>query len=389
MAAKTWTLSDVENGEYVDKLSITPADVEGSAKGYSVTKRRLEGGMSDGVDSIRVDNGTFAFEVLPTRGMSLWKGWLGDLEVGWKSPVRGPVHPKFVPLTEPSGLGWLDGFDELLVRCGLESNGAPDFDDDGRLSYPLHGRIGNKPAHKVEVQVDGDSGTIEVKGVVEETRFHFTKLRMTSTITTKVGEPGFSIHDEIENFSATEKDIQMLYHLNIGEPILDAGSRLVVPLKTLVPRNDHAAEGVKTWDSYSAPEAGFEEQVYFMDVLTEDEGKTQVLLKNAHSTRGVSLHFNNYHLPCFSQWKNTVASTDGYVTGIEPGTNFPNPRSYEGEQKRVVRLKAGGKISFELRVKVHTKESEIQAAEEKIAKIQGDTKPTIFDSPQKNWSADA
>ena len=51
------------------------------------------------------------------------------MELGWKSPVHGPVHPNFVPLNEPSGLGWLDGFDELFVRCGLESNGAPDFDD--------------------------------------------------------------------------------------------------------------------------------------------------------------------------------------------------------------------------------------------------------------------
>ena len=39
----------------------------------------------------------------------------------------------WVPLTEPSGLGWLSGFDELMVRCGLESNGAPDFDDSGQM----------------------------------------------------------------------------------------------------------------------------------------------------------------------------------------------------------------------------------------------------------------
>ena len=107
--------------------------------------------------------------------------------IGWKSPVRGPVHPSLVDLGEPSGLGWLDGFDELFVRCGLESNGAPEFDEKtGRLKYPLHGRIGNKPAHHVEVSVDGDSGEIKVTGVVEESRFHFLKLRMTATITTKV-----------------------------------------------------------------------------------------------------------------------------------------------------------------------------------------------------------
>ena len=64
--------------------------------------------------------------------------------------MRGPVHPKFVPLAEPSGVGWLDGFDELLCRCGLVSNGAPEFDERGQLRYGLHGRIANLPARKVE-----------------------------------------------------------------------------------------------------------------------------------------------------------------------------------------------------------------------------------------------
>ncbi|MCH8918796.1 MAG: DUF4432 family protein, partial [Proteobacteria bacterium] len=102
---------------------------------------------------------------------------------------------------EPSGLGWLDGFDELLVRCGLESNGAPEFQENGRLQFPLHGRIGNKPAHKVELTIDGDSGEITLVGVVEEIRFHFLKLRMTTTIKTKLGEPGLRISDTIENLS--------------------------------------------------------------------------------------------------------------------------------------------------------------------------------------------
>ena len=38
------------------------------------------------------------------------------------------MHPRWVPLSEPSGIGWLDGFDELVARCGLFSHGAPDFD---------------------------------------------------------------------------------------------------------------------------------------------------------------------------------------------------------------------------------------------------------------------
>ena len=73
---------------------------------------------------IEVRHGDFSFTVVPTRGMGIWRAVLGDLPLGWKSPVQGPVHPATSHWSGRTGLGWLDGFDELLVRCGLESNGA-------------------------------------------------------------------------------------------------------------------------------------------------------------------------------------------------------------------------------------------------------------------------
>jgi hypothetical protein len=307
--------------------------------------------------------------------------------IGWKSPVRGPVHPGFVDVGEPSGLGWLDGFDELLVRCGLESNGAPEHDENGQLHYPLHGRIGNKPAHQVDIKVDPDAKEIAIVGVVEETRFHFFKLRMTTTIKTKAGEKGFRIHDEIENISASPAEMQMLYHVNFGDPLLDAGSTVVAPIKTVVPRNAHAAEGIARWDSYEAPQPGFEEQVYFFELLADAEGQTQALLKNAHGTRGTRMTFNKKQLPCFTVWKNTTAIADGFVTGLEPGTNFPNPRSYEGEQGRVVKLKGGGSFGFDFQLEYLSHDAEVEAAEAAIAKLQGDTQPKVYDSPQDGWCA--
>src|SRR5690606_9755809 len=144
----------------------------------------------------------------------------------------------FVALSEPSGLGWLDGFDELLVRCGLESNGAPVFDEQtGRLQYPLHGRIANKPAHFAEETVDDGEGEISVSGIVDEYRFHFGKLRLKTTITTKVGEKGFRVADEVTNMGGDAAGMQMLYHINFGPPLLDAGAKIVAPVKAMVPRD--------------------------------------------------------------------------------------------------------------------------------------------------------
>lgn len=391
MPATTWKIIDEKN---LNRSPYGPFKASGKHPGgeWSLLGTAYEDGLRAGVDVIALDNGKLRLDVVPTRGMGIHKLALkGDQEVptiGWKSPVRGPVHPAFVDLGEPSGLGWLDGFDEFFVRCGLESNGAPEHDaKTGRLTYPLHGRIANKPARDVHVTVDPEKQEMSIRGVVEETRFHFQKLRMTTTITTKFGSGSFSVRDEIENVANMPATMQMLYHINFGLPLLDAGSRVVAPVKTLVPRTPRAASAVKTWDSYSAPEPGFDEMVYFFELNAADDGTTQTLLKNAHSTRGVSLVFNKKQLPWFTLWKDTMGEADGYVTGLEPGTNFPNPRSFETTKDRVVKLAPGQKQVFEVRVEIHGTAAEVASAEAAVAKIQGGKQPKIFDSPQADWCA--
>jgi galactose mutarotase-like enzyme len=380
MTRKSSILTDSEKGIHELDFSV---QLPGQA---SVRRISLTGGVREGVDTIEIDNGKFRFVVVPTRGMGLWKGWLGKTEIGWQSPVKGPVHPMFVPTSEPSGLGWLEGFDEMMVRCGLESNGAPDVGPGGVAKYPLHGRIANRPAHHVELTADADSGEISLTGTVDETRFLFQKLRLKASYHTKIGQSGLRIVDEVTNLSGNPAELQLLYHVNFGPPILDPGARVVAPVKAIVPRDARAAEGISTWDSYPNEQAGFSEQVYFFELLAGGDDMTQVLLKNAHSNMGVSLRYSKKQLPYFTLWKNTPMATDGYVTGLEPGTNFPNPRSFEGEQGRVVKLKAGETVKFEVTLDVLADAAAVAAAEQSIAKIAGGKKPEVFTTPKTGWT---
>lgn len=353
----------------------------------SATLETLRGGKSEGVDQVRIDTGAISFTVLPTRGMSLWKATCGELELGWNSPNRGPVHPAFVPISEPSGLGWLSGFDEMMVRCGLESNGAPVHSEQGALLYPVHGRIANLPAHLVTLDYDAATETLTLTGVVEETRFLFLNLRMTSQYIVKAGESKITIRDTVENLSESATEIQMLYHTNFGANLLDAGSQLVAPAKTIVPRNEHAAKSIDSWSTYLAPQAGFEEQVYFFEMFADEKQRTQCLLKNGAADSGVSLSWQTENLPWFAQWKNTAAGADGYVTGLEPTTNFPNPRPFEGEKGRTVKLAGGAKTSFDLAIEPHTTADQIVAAEEQIEAIRGGHEAKVFREPQADWCA--
>ena len=382
MARENWVLTDAEHGIHETDFEKTQTRGEHAC---SVKRRTLQGGVREGVDTIEVDNGKFRFVVLPTRGMGLWKGWLGKTEIGWQSPVKGPVHPQFVPLTEPSGLGWLEGFDELLCRCGLESNGAPEAGPGGAYKYPLHGRIANRPAHHVELAID-DTGELSLSGLVDETRFLFQKLRLKSTYKTRVGQSGLTVVDEVTNLSGDPAELQLLYHINFGPPVLDPGAKILAPIKAIVPRDARAAEGISDWDSYPNEQAGFSEQVYFFELLADGDGKTQVLLKNAHGTQGVALRYSTKQLPYFTLWKNTPLAADGYVTGLEPGTNFPNPRSFEGQQNRVVKLKPGETVKFEVELDVLADAKAVASEEKAIAKLQGGIKPQVFSTPQAGWT---
>jgi galactose mutarotase-like enzyme len=369
------------------ELRATAAEVTGAPREFSITARRLHGGLRDGVDVVEINNGACRFAVVPTRGMSIHRAALGDLEIGWRSPVRGPVHPKFVGLWAPHGIGWLDGFDEFFVRCGLESNGPPVFDEQGRLKHPLHGRIANQPAHRVELTIDDQAGEIVLRGEVDESRLFHNKLRLATTIRTRFGEHGFRVRDEITNLSAQPGELQLLYHINFGEPLVTSGAKVMLPLKTLVPQTPQAAAGLSWWDSYREPEPVFAEHVFHTEPASDPSGNTQALLRGAGGDRGIGLRFDVRQLPLFTLWKSLQPTADGYVTGLEPSINYPNPRAFEKENGRVAVLAPGESRTFDVALEVYPDAASVSAAERAIARLQAGTKPMIHDQPKRPWCA--
>ncbi len=388
MANRQWTLIELSDDASSDicRESGTIDAAELGVPNCRVEMKALRGGLRDGVRLLIVENGAIRVAVLPDRGMGIWKAWVGDWQVGWNSPVCGPAHPKFVPLGEPSGLGWLDGFDELLCRCGLFSNGAPDFDSGGKLLHPLHGRIANRPAHRLRVESDAAVGELRMVGEVDECRFHFQKLRLTSTLVLRAGSPRIEITDGVTNLSGNPGETQLLYHINFGPPLAEPGSRLLAPLERLMPRDPHSAIGIADWNRHSPSREKAIEQVFFAKLLADADGWTEALLVSPDGSRGASVHYDTRELPCFSLWKNNPPLADGYVTGLEPGTNFPNPRSFEASQGRVRSLAPGETARFGLALEIHQASAAAKQAEERIARRQAEAQPEICNSPQPGWT---
>lgn len=403
MAESRWVLTDVAKGVYVPEFLLSPRMPDkftDAAKWFpgnsdwSVSKRTLRGGLSEGVDVIDVDNGKLKFSLLPTRGMGLWQGSYSGLFLGWKSPVEMPVHPGFVDLSSRGGLGWLTGYNEWMSRCGLESNGAPGMDiipnnqgEPTSTPLTLHGRISNTPAHFVEVSVTpGVGGKLSVTGIVDETMMFGPHFRLKSIAETVPGSNSLTLIDEVTNMRGTPGELELLYHTNFGGPFLDEGAKLIAPILEVAPRDARAVEDIATWDTYRGPTTGYVEQCYFLDLAARKSGETLVLLKNGHGDKGVSLRFNKQQLPYFTQWKNTTAEADGYVTGLEPATNYPNLKTYERQQGRVVVLKPGETYSTRMEIHIHNTAEQVAKVEQEVREVQGSQPGKVHQTPQKKFS---
>jgi len=375
------TLTDVTRDIWLDSFHIGSAELGiTTAHAWSVRKRTLHGGLREGVDLIDVDNGAFKFSILPTRGMSLWRGSYCGLPLGWQSPIVGPVHPQFVELSARGGLGWLTGFDEWLCRCGLAWCGPPG--DDNGTSLSLHGRIANTPAHRVEVAVQRQAPhAITVFGQVEESGLYWPHLKLTTAYTTHPGSNAILIHDVIENRSAQPAEMQLLYHCNNGPPLLDEGSRVRIPIRELTPLNARAAEGIDDWESMSGPVADFAEQVYACVPAAGENGESLVVLHDANAERGLTLRWDGLQLPFFTLWKNTSAIEDGYVVGLEPATCFSTFKANERLEGRVAILPAGEKWETKWSIEVLANRLAVAHAIAEIDVIQARTAPTIHRRP--------
>ncbi len=357
---------------------------------WAIRRGQFKEGLSAGVEVVEIQSGDFSFHVFPTRGMGVWQAKLGDKRIGWDSPIRNPVHPAFVNAKSRNGLGWLDGFNELMCRCGLSFNGPPGQDEKMASSIEsdltLHGKVANIPAHSVKLIAD-ENGEIGVSGIVDETTLFGPQLQLTSRITMKHGEKAFTIRDQITNLGSASTELEILYHTNFGSPILEEGAKLTIPASHVVPNTPRSAEDVQEYQTYLAPTKGYTEQVYFIEPLADTNGKSVALLESRNGDYGVSLEFKKEQLPCFSQWKCTQALQDGYVTGFEPGTNFPNFKSFERAQGRVIDLQPGATYDVELTLAVHPDSKEVTSIRDRIAKIQGDTTPEICPQPISPYSS--
>ncbi|NCB56220.1 MAG: DUF4432 family protein [Gammaproteobacteria bacterium] len=383
--AAEFALSDVTSGADTGNWKVTSEKLGiKSPVPFTVEKKRLSGGKQEGVDLLIVDNGIMQITLVPTRGLGIYDVKSGNMRLGWESPVKEIVNPAYIDLESRNGLGWLDGFNEMLVRCGYEWTGHPGVDDDGFLKS-LHGRAQNTPASNVHVTIDEKPPyAIHVKGQVEERTFKFSDLVTSLELTVIPGDNKFSLKDQLTNNADYENEYQVIYHGNFGTPILEEGAMVSIPAKQISPFNDYAKSGLNTWQTYKGPTKDFDEMVFNIVPLADAKGDSMAVLHNKAGDMGVAVGYNVTQLPVLTLWKNTDTKKQGYVTGIEPGTSYAYSTKYQRPLGLVPKIKPGETKTFDLTYTLLRNKEDTNQALAQVKAIQGSQKTELRKQPLVN-----
>ncbi|QNH74852.1 aldose 1-epimerase family protein [Pseudomonas protegens] len=379
--AMAWDYVLLDTDKAAENLHITSEQLGlKTAQPFSVTLRTLHGGRQEGVSIVDIDNGQMKLSLVPTRGMNVLQASVGDVRLGWDSPVKEVVNPAFIELNGRGGLGWLEGFNELVTRCGYEWVGHPGMDNGELLT--LHGRAANIPASKVTLHIDEQPPyAIHLRGELKEQAFKKVDFSVATELVTEPGSTSFTLNDRLTNNGDYAKEYQALYHSNFSTPFLEQGAKFAAPVKQVSPFNDKAKADLGDWQTYRGPTRDYDETVYNVVPYADAQGQTLAVLHNKAGSLGVSLGFNTRQLPVFSLWKNTDTQGQGYVTGLEPGTSFSYNRRYQRPLNLVPTIGPKEQREFQIRYSLLADKVAVDNALNRVSQIQQGRQTEVRPTP--------
>ena len=262
-------------------------------------------GKAKGVEAVRMYNGKLELTVLLDRCMDIYRlSWKG-MNVSYISK-NGIVSPR---LTETGAYNFLESFGGgFLYTCGLNNIGSP------TETFPQHGSISYIPAENVRIETEDSDGDYRVilKGSMRFSSLFGQNLVMNREITLSYLGNSVNVKDTIVNESFTNAGYMLMYHSNIGYPLLDENARLTIDAQKTERFSDNA--DLDRWGVFEVPTAGRAEEV-FLHTMKQSEC-VRAVLENGDIR--MTLEFSPKDFPYMTQWK-SMASGD-YVLGIEPVT---------------------------------------------------------------------
>ncbi|MFU8865438.1 MAG: aldose 1-epimerase family protein [Rhodobacterales bacterium] len=366
---------------YGKNLTRAEAEAVSGSLGHAAGVRlmTLGDGLERGIRMLEFRTGTgLRFTVLVDRAMDIADCEHNGRAIGWHSPA-GFRHPALHEYEGEGGLGWMRSFSGLMITCGLDhilfmhDVPTPEYNYGPRASarHSLHGRAGTIPARLTGYgeRWEGDRCFLWAEGVVTQGTVFGEHLELHRRIEAEVGSDEIQLSDRVVNRGFYETPHMLCYHINVGHPVVEEGTRYLAPIRDVV-WAAHEAEYRKQGVGYRtmpAPQMGFHEQVWQHEMAADAEGRVPVALINDRLGLGLMVTTRKDQFPCMYEWQNLQAGQ--YSVGIEPATNHVLGNGGARERDELIRLNHGDARHYDTTFTVLPDGAAITAAQDQITTI--------------------
>lgn len=227
----------------------------------------------------------------------------------------------------------------FLTTCGLSNIGVPTEDESGKTG--LHGTISHIPADHIYYTEDDDK--IVLHAAISDGEIFKQKLVLHRELVCSKKENKLQINDTVTNEGSRTEPLSILYHMNLGYPLLDENAKLETTAVKVEARDARAQEGIDTWDTFLTPQPNFEEQCYYH---TFEGLWASAKLTNSKIGKGLEIKCDTSTLDTMVEWK--MMGERDYVLGIEPTNNRLLGRGELKKQNLLKYIEPGEAVCFRI-----------------------------------------
>jgi Domain of unknown function (DUF4432) len=275
----------------------------------------------------------FRFSVHVDRGMDPGYAEFSGASLAWLPPKLFPA-PAFWENDDHAWVRFVLG--GLCNTAGLVTIGSPQTVDVSHFKFHArdqdrfgtHDRIAILPASHFNFgeRWEGERCFLWAEGTVRQEIVYGENLLLTRRYEAEVGKSSFTLRDVVRNDGFYPTPHQLLYHFNIGYPVVDDGAELLAAVTGDVPGSIFEDETGPShrYRQFSGPEKEFFAEGYEIPMATGKDGWVAAALvnrgfKGLEGGLGVYLRYDPETLPMYLEWR--MMGEGLYAVGMEPATN--------------------------------------------------------------------
>jgi Domain of unknown function (DUF4432) len=275
----------------------------------------------------------FRFTVNVDRGLDPGYAEYNGASLAWLPPKIFPA-PAFWENDDHAWVRFVLG--GLCNTAGLVTIGNPQVVDVSHFKfhsrhedrYGTHDRVAILPATHFNYgeRWEGERCYLWAEGSVRQEITYGENLVLTRRYEAELGTSSFTLRDVVRNDGFYPTPHQLLYHFNIGYPVVDEGAELIASVSDQVGGSifEDEEKDPDRYRRFSAPERGFFAEGFEIPMVTGGDGRVGAAVVNrgfrgVEGGFGVYMRYDPSTLPVYLEWR--MMGEGLYAVGMEPSTN--------------------------------------------------------------------